>query len=1411
MKKIFTLFFIWIFAFQYGQWSVTKASGTEINPKVNHIQYYSLDISSLENSLKQAPLYSDSRQGVPIRIPTKKGFETFYVKSFPVVVPELAEQYHLGSYTGVSSEDPHVSIRFSTGIKDFQAMIFRNGEYEFISPYNKEKTVFSLHEKTTKNGKHGFYCSTEDGHDVSSIEKLVPVDILGNPTEQALNNDQKYRTLRLAVSVTAEYTNYFGGVPQALTAINATLTRVNGVFEKDFALHLNLQNFPALIYTNPATDPYSAAAAGSGGAWNLELQQTLTTVVGNANYDIGHLFGASGGGGNAGCIGCICIDPSSPQNKAKGSGFTSPSNSIPQGDTFDIDYVAHEMGHQLGGNHTFSHNIEGAGVNVEPGSGSTIMGYAGITGANTDVQANSDPYFHKVSIDQIQANLISKTCDVETPVANTPPNIAPLPNKTIPLGTAFVLTATVTDAENNPMTYNWEEVDNASAPITKTNIGTTTNGALFRSVPPTNTATRYFPKFSSVLAGNLTNIGNNWESVSTVARITKFAITARDNNPTVTQQQTNSATQTIIVGTDGPFAITSNDLYNNGPTNILWSVANTTAAPYNVPTVKIDYSLDGGNTWVVLANSTANDGSEVVTFPTTLVTGSIVVVRVSAIGNVFYALKKLTFYSLTPCDTAPPTNILVSNVTSTTATVAWGASIGATYQVRYRIVGSTTWTVVASPTNSINLVGLTLGSNYEVQIAKVCGTTEGNFSPSVNFTTLGLTYCSLVSGSAADEFISKVVVTPTGGPATVTSVSGASTYTNYSSVIARQITLVKGSAGNQISVTKSWTGSTYNEKIIVYIDYNKNGTFEASEKIMDTAANTTPTETATFAVPAIITNVPEFTRMRVILAYVDATIPAPTTACGIFPYGEVEDYGVKFIDSTPVPTPCVSTPPTNVVVTAITSTSANVSWDANTNTNFQVRYRVQGTTTWTTVPVVGVSTLLTGLVQNTTYEIQVASVCNGTPGTFSSTSTFTTLIECPTGNPASLTVSQITTNSALVSWTTIPFVTYSVRYRVVGAGTWTVLSANSSPVTLTNLLDDTAYEVQIAYVCYNNIGVYSPSTLFVTIPKCDKAPKDLVISSIENNQAVATWNAYPGATYLFEYKEESATVWIQVPVTTNTYTMTGLDDYTVYQTRVSNVCNDVPGTPSAIVPFRTLATRTYCQVPNSGNATVYISAVKVEGTGTPVMISESGNSNYANYTGDENRLIKLKYGTTNNKITVTKGAGTPPDASMITVWLDFNRDGIFSVSEKVGSSAINTTNSYSVSFGIPANAYVSLNEKRKLVMRVILSSNNPGQACQGIDNGEIEDYAVMILNTPPQLVGLSGIQIYPNPVKDVMNFVNVTANSTYKIYDSSGRLIQAGSIIQRRVNVNGLPSGVYILDVTSGGETKQIKFLKEKE
>jgi hypothetical protein len=381
MKKFFTLLILLCtFVTSFAQWTPTSMQGEKIRNNTNATDYFKLDLNELRAQLTHAEETGLNAQAVEVSIPTLGGkIEQFAVYSLPVVAKELAAKYQLGSYVGVGISDPSKYIRFSVAPNDFQAMILHEGVYQFIEPANKTKTVYQLFNKSVNTGSKGFICSTsENSLAQEQMNKLYDggKSFANNPTNFAKSSDKKYRTMRLALSVTAEYTTFFGGVPGAMTAINATLTRVNGVFEKDFALHLNMQNYPTLIYTNAATDPYSPAAQMNN--WNNQLQQTLTNVVGNANYDIGHLFGASGGGGNAGCVGCVCVNPTGPTSNQKGSAYTAPSNGIPSGDTFDIDYVAHEMGHQLGATHSFSHALEGAGTNVEPGSGSTIMGYAGI-------------------------------------------------------------------------------------------------------------------------------------------------------------------------------------------------------------------------------------------------------------------------------------------------------------------------------------------------------------------------------------------------------------------------------------------------------------------------------------------------------------------------------------------------------------------------------------------------------------------------------------------------------------------------------------------------------------------------------------------------------------------------------------------------------------------------------------------------------------------------------------------------------------------------------------------------------------------------------------------------------------------------------------------------------------------------
>ena len=861
--------------------------GEKIRTASNVKSYYSLDLNAMRSKLANAQETGSNAVPVEIKLPTLNGkIERFAVYSSPVVVKSIADRYQLGSYVGVGIDDPNAIVRFSVAPNDFQSMVVRNGNYEFIEPQNTAKSVYGVHPKTNKTEEDkAFVCSTsETPLTKAQMDKLYMSGktFTNNPTDFSKASDKKYRTMRLAMTTNGEYTQYFGGVAGAMTAINATLTRCNGVFEMDFGLHLILQDFPALIYPDPATDPYSTSLS----SWNLAAQKAITAVAGEANYDIGHMFGASGGGGNAGCIGCVCISPplngsGVPTANGKGSGITSPADGIPMGDNFDIDYVAHEIGHQLGANHTFSMSLEGTGQNVEPGSGSTIMGYAGITSQN--VQQHSDAYFHINSIIQVQNNLIAKTCDIETSVNNNPPVITAMADVTIPKGTAFVLTAQATDQEGDPMTYTWEQVDNASSGTTITNLGTLTSGPTFRSWTPTTNPTRYFPKLSTVLAGNLKN-NADWEAVSTVARTTNFRVTVRDNNADIAQKQTQSALQKVTVHANGPFKVTSTTLFNDNAKPFLWDVVGTNAAPFNVANVKIDYTTDNGASWAVLAESTPNDGSE--DLQIALPTGTPIKVRVSAIGNVFYAIGSATV-SKTPtaapnCATlTSPANNAMGIVYTTPLNLTWTAPVGGEpaelYDVYLGTTADPTTLIATVSTTSYSVSNLSASTQYYWKVVpkNAFGSASG-CTTVYTFTTTDPTYCTAGATSTSFEKISNVTFADINKSSTSTA-----GYEDFTSVVGN---VTKTSS---YTFTASFTGTSYSsDEVRVWIDFNQDKDFDdEGELVLVTPKKLSPW-TGTIEIPATANT--GTTRMRVRLH--DSSLGGNVNPCGTSTYGQVEDY-----------------------------------------------------------------------------------------------------------------------------------------------------------------------------------------------------------------------------------------------------------------------------------------------------------------------------------------------------------------------------------------------------------------------------------------------------------------------------------------------------------------------------------------
>jgi hypothetical protein len=727
---------------------------------------FDLNIRSLKQELFKV-ISGASRHSTIISIPNADGqIEQYEVVEASNFEPALQARFpEIRAFSGRGITDRAATLKLSLSPQGIQTMVFRSGqESEFIEAYSADHTVYAVFKSRREKGGLPWICSTPDQQLATGLDNQV------NNLNIMNRSGGNLKTIRLAQSVTAEYSNYFGATSSAqvslvLAAVNATLTRCNGVYEKDLALHLNLiPNTTSVFYYDPSTDPYSPASQMS--QWNSQLQSTLTAVIGEANYDIGHLFGASGGGGNAGCIGCICVDGS------KGKGITSPADGIPQGDNFDIDYVVHEVGHQLGANHTFSHSSEGTGVNKEPGSGITIMGYAGIT--SYDLAPHSIDIFHQASIAQIQTNLNSKTCPVTTTLSNSTPVVNAGPDYTIPISTPFALTGSATDADpGDVLTYCWEQNDNTTTTGSNSVASPTkSTGPNWISYVGSTSPTRLMPKLATILAGaNVSgplpggDAGANTEALSSVSRTLNFRLTVRDNAPysssspvSVGQTQFDDMVVTVT-NTSGPFAVTAPNTAvswtGNSVQTVTWSVNNTTAAPVSCANVKISISTDGGNTFTTLVSSTANDGSEAVTVPNT--PSSTARIKVEAVGNIFFDISNANFTITAGSSCGAPSGLSSSGITNTTATVSWTAVSGAvSYDVDYKAASSGTWINAATGTTStsVNLGGLTQGTLYDWRVRTNCAT-ESSAYAQAQFTTTapcnaptGLTSSAITSSSA---------------------------------------------------------------------------------------------------------------------------------------------------------------------------------------------------------------------------------------------------------------------------------------------------------------------------------------------------------------------------------------------------------------------------------------------------------------------------------------------------------------------------------------------------------------------------------------------------------------------------------------------------------------------------------------
>jgi hypothetical protein len=689
-----------------------------------------------------------------IQIPTSQGLKTFYIEEASNFSKELAAKYvNIKTYSGKQVDNNAIKMRFSKGLDGYHFAIYEPGKSSFyVDSYTKDNKKLIAYSKNNLQKKASNYTC-----EVLELEAVKTASSF----ENKITNDGLLRTFRLAVATTGEYSQYqlnrLGISASAtvvvkkeavLSAVNTTITRIGGVFENDLGVKFELvDNNDAIIFLDTANDGFTNDVADS---LINESQSKIDQFIGDSNYDVGHTF-STGAGGYAG-LGVVCRT----NNKARGvTGIGAPF-----GDEFDIDFVAHEFGHQFGANHTFngtSGYCSGSNRNnntaVEPGSGTTIMGYAGIC-SGQNILNDSHDNFHSISIAEM-TNIIRSSGACATPTNSG--NTAPIANAgldySIPKSTPFILKGNATDVDAaDILTYNWEQIDNEvgfAIPPVSANGG----GAMFRSLPSSMVSSRFMPTLSTVISGNTSS---TWEVLPSVARDLDFSLTVRDNHSVAGGTARDDVR--ITVADADAFTVTSQNtttIWNAGSTqNITWSKGTSDVAPINCKNITIKLSEDGGLTFpITLISNTANDGSENIIVPNNVTTQARIMIE--AADNIFYNVNDVNF----EIESTSPSFVLKNNSGDLSACNSGDQSVnytlnldfinGFTENVSFAASGQPAGSVVAFSPAAINSDG-----NVIMSVSNLNGTTakdytiniQGN-SSSINQNidvTLDVTAASLV-------------------------------------------------------------------------------------------------------------------------------------------------------------------------------------------------------------------------------------------------------------------------------------------------------------------------------------------------------------------------------------------------------------------------------------------------------------------------------------------------------------------------------------------------------------------------------------------------------------------------------------------------------------------------------------------
>ncbi|MEN9963793.1 MAG: hypothetical protein RL582_888 [Bacteroidota bacterium] len=1138
---------------------------------------FELNFNAYKNLLRSAPNESRieaSRSTVIVNFPIGNGaFESFRVVEAPVMHSDLAAKYPgISAYYGKGINDPSATIRFDISPYGTNAMImFGNKSTVYVDQI--EGNFYRVTSRDKFNTHRQFNCLTESFNN-SVTETERPGDA----------NQPTLRTYRLALLSGGEFSLHFiqptdvtdaQKKARVLAAQNSHMTRANAVFERDFSIRLVLvPNNDTIIYLSAASDPIANASNPT----NTALQTAMNNRIGAANYDIGHTQSKGSDNGNAGCIGCVCI------NGQKGLGWTVYSNPSLT-DLYVIDYLTHEMGHQMGGNHTFSFNVEGSGVNVEPGSGITIMGYAGITG-NTDVADHSIDHFHARSIQQITTYMYAGNgngCTVPVANANNIPTANAGADYLIPRSTPFALTGSGTDNDaSDVLTYVWEQNDNRTVG-TAFPSATATTGPMFRIYSPTTKPTTIFPSLQYILTGAN---GFQWEVLPSVARNLNFRFTVRDNHGI----GGGTASDNMIVsinGTSGPFGVsgpnTAGVSWQAGTTQtVTWTVNGSDQAPVNCANVNILLSTDGGFTWpVVLATSTANDGTETITVPNNVTTTARI--KVESVGNIFFDINNFNFSITAPAQSFA----FVPNAGSTTAC---GSSSNANTDLGTTAIGGFNTPIVM--TASGNPAGTTVSFSPSTITPGTPTTVTLN-----NSNTLAAgTYNVTVTGTAGTSIVNTVIaftITPGTAPSVTSQPNNA--------------VLCQGE-NVTFNTAISGSGNTYQWQV-------------------STDGGTTYTNiTGATGLSYTLTNVSNAinnTRYRVVA----------TATCGT----TNTNAALLTVDAAPA----ITAQPTDASVCIGSNYTFNVT-GAGGGLNYQWQISTNGGTSFTNISGANASSYTINNVtlgqNNNQYKVIVTGSC---PGTVTSNSAILTVGNAPniTTQPENIVNCEGATTT-FVSAASGSGISYQWQVSTNGGATFTNIAGATNPTYSTSStvsLNGNKYRVIVNSATCSTPSTSSVATLNVNaLPQITAQPNSATLCAGSN----VTFNAAASGTnvsYQWLVSTNGGTSFNNITGAINaTYSInntTAALNGNQYQVLVSGTCAPAATSTAAILnvvsPTAISAQPTNATACSGSNATF-----TVAGTGSNIVYqwqtSTNGGTSFTNIAGANAALYTLSNVTSAN-------------------------------------------------------------------------------------------------------------------------------------------------------------------------------------